>query len=232
MNELTPTSQLSTSIASLYEAPEETSTKGSTELGEDAFLRLLTTQLQHQDPTNPVQNEDFVAQLAQFSSLEQLTSLNGTLEGVYVAIAAMNNASMASLLGTSVIARGDTFSYSGEGDVSLSYSAPSDAATATLTVTDSSGQVVYTSEVGPLSSGDGSISWSGKGIDGQQAASGDYTFSITAQDAAGEPVEIEERVEGVIDEMDYSTGAPMPSINGSVVDIADIVKLTSDPSAQ
>lgn len=204
---------------------------GSTELGEDAFLRLLTTQLQYQDPTNPVRNEDFVAQLAQFSSLEQLSSLNGTLDGVYVALAAMNNSSMASLIGTSVIARGDAFGYDGDGAVDLMYNAPTDAATSTLTVYDEDGAVVWTGDAGALTAGDGTVTWPGVDANGDPVPEGTYTFAITATDAAGEPVEVEERISGVIDEMDYSTGTPTPAIDGIPVAIADILTLRDDPDA-
>jgi flagellar basal-body rod modification protein FlgD len=212
-------------LASLYQVPEQPAP--SQELGKDAFLRLLTTQLQYQDPSNPVKNEDFVAQLAQFSSLEQLTAANDTLEGVYVALAAMNNASMASLLGTDVIARGDQFSYAGDGPVELMYTSAGEAASATLTVYDDDGLVVWTGDAGALASGDGTVTWPGVDASGSPAPEGTYRFSIVATDAAGDPVEVEERISGTIDEMDYSTGAPMPSINGVVVNIADVLTLTS-----
>lgn len=215
------------SLASLYAPPATTSDAGSSELGKDAFLTLLTTQLQYQDPSSPVKNEDFVAQLAQFSSLEQLSSLNATLEGVYVALAAMNNASMASLLGTDVIARGDQFSYGGEGPAELAYNAPSDAASATLKVYDEDGTVVWTGDVGALSSGDGTVGWPGVDVNGQPVPAGTYRFEITATDASGTPIEVEERIVGTIDEMDYSTGSPMPAIDGVPVDIADILTLTA-----
>ncbi|MEQ1504717.1 MAG: flagellar hook assembly protein FlgD [Myxococcota bacterium] len=213
-------------LAALYQTPADTTTAGSTALGQDAFLRLLTTQLQYQDPTSPMKNEDFIAQLAQFSSLEQLTSVNATLDGVYVALAAMNNSSMASLLGTDVIARGDQFAYSGDGDVSLPYNSPADAASATLTITDEDGTVVWSGDAGALSSGDGTVTWDGQDIDGQKVEAGTYTFAITAYDAAGTPIDVEERIAGRIDEMDYSTGSPRPSIDGVPVEIADILTLT------
>ena len=199
-------------LASLYTPPATPSTMGTTDLGEDAFLRLLTTQLQYQDPSDPVKNEAFVAQLAQFSSLEQLEGLNGTLDGVYAALAAMNNASMASLLGTDVIAAGNAFTYGGEGPV---------------TVYDEDGGVVWSGDAGALPAGAGSVTWGGLDASGQSVPAGTYTFSIAGFDAAGNAVDVDERITGTITEMDYSTGTPLPSIDGNVVQISDILTLTS-----
>lgn len=214
-------------LSGLYATRTEPTNAGASELGKDAFLRLLTTQLKNQDPSDPVRNEDFVAQLAQFSSLEQLTSANETLQGVYVALAAMNDSSMASLLGTSVIARGNQFKYSGDGSVDLEYNNPTQTQTATLTVYDENGTVVRTQDLGGLASGDGTYSFDGKGLDGQPLPEGTYTFSITGTDANGDTVDIEERISGVITEMDYSTGSPMPSVNGISMSLADILTLTT-----
>ena len=104
-------------ITSYESVASQRPTYGNTDMGQEAFLTLLVTQLQHQDPLDPQDNEAFVAQLAQFSSLEQLTTANGSLESLYVAMASMNNASMTQLLGQDVRAYGDTFSYDGEGSV-------------------------------------------------------------------------------------------------------------------
>ncbi len=214
-------------LASLYTPPATPSTMGTTDLGEDAFLRLLTTQLQYQDPSDPVKNEAFVAQLAQFSSLEQLEGLNGTLDGVYAALAAMNNASMASLLGTDVIAAGNAFTYGGEGPVTLQASSPVALSSATLTVYDEDGGVVWSGDAGALPAGAGSVTWGGLDASGQSVPAGTYTFSIAGFDAAGNAVDVDERITGTITEMDYSTGTPLPSIDGNVVQISDILTLTS-----
>ena len=115
------------------------------------------TQLQHQDPLDPQKNEEFVAQLAQFSSLEQLTNANDSLDSLYVAMASMNNASMTQLLGKEVLAYGDTVHYDGSGEMDLNYESAGDATSATLTVTDESGKVVWTQELGSLESGEGSV---------------------------------------------------------------------------
>jgi flagellar basal-body rod modification protein FlgD len=214
-------------LASLYTPASTTSTAGSTSLGQDAFLRLLTTQLQYQDPTSPVKNEDFVAQLAQFSSLEQLTNANDQLEGVYQALAAMNNTSMASLVGTDVVARGDRFAYSGEGSATLDFESPTDLANATVTIYDEDGTVVFTGDLGALSDGEGSFEWDGKNTAGTTVPPGDYQFSITGYDDAGNTIDVEEHIVGTVTEMDYRTGAPLPSVDGVEVQISDILSLTT-----
>jgi flagellar basal-body rod modification protein FlgD len=214
-------------LASLYQTPTPPSTAGSTALGQDAFLRLLTTQLQFQDPTSPVKNEDFVAQLAQFSSLEQLTNMNSQLEGVYAALAAMNNASMASLVGTDVVANGDRFAYDGEGVATLAFETPVDLDSGTVTIYDSNGTVVWTGAVGATPAGDGTFTWDGRNSSGAPMPPGEYRFSVTGFDDAGNPVDVSERIVGTVTEMDYSSGTPQPSVDGVQVAIEDILSLTN-----
>jgi flagellar basal-body rod modification protein FlgD len=195
-------------------------------VGQDTFLKLLTTQMQNQDPLSPMDNEAFVAQLAQFSSLEQLMGVQKSLESIYLGIASMNNASMADLLGAEVVALGDSFAYDGSGPTELHYDADTAAADATLTVYDADGSVVYAGAVtGGVSDGEGTVTWNGKRTDGGTAAEGTYRFEITAKAADGTDVDVTERVIGTIDEMDYSSGTPMPSIEGVPLSLADVVRI-------
>ncbi len=160
------------SITSYESVANQQPTYGGSELGQEAFLTLLVTQLQHQDPLDPQKNEEFVAQLAQFSSLEQLTTANGSLESLYVAMASMNNASMTQLLGQQVRAYGDTFSFNGEEPVPLTIDCSSELEGATLTVTDESGKIIYSEELGPLEAGETEVFWDGSTIAGDTAEAG------------------------------------------------------------
>jgi flagellar basal-body rod modification protein FlgD len=196
-------------------------------LGQETFLRLLTEQLQNQDPLDPMKNEDFVAQLAQFSSLEQLVGLQSTMEAVYLGIASMNNATMANLLGTEVVALGDTFRYDGAGDQVLHFDAAASFDSATVTITNSDGKVVDTIEIGGHGDGEFTVAWDGQDLDGQPLPEGEYTFTISATTAEGTSVEVDTLVVGIVDEMDYSTGMPQPSIDGVSVSLDSIVRLTS-----
>ncbi len=212
-------------VSSYSSVTEATTTTGSSELGSDAFMNLLVTQLQYQDPLDPQSNEEFVAQLAQFSSLEQLTNVNDAIGSLYTALASMNNASMTQLLGTDVTAMSDEFHYDGSGEVTLWFDADAETASATVEITDSDGTVVYSGELGALDAGEGSWTWDGTGLDGEQLDEGDYSFSITAEDANGDEVEVTELLKGTVDGMSYETGTPVPSIDGITVDLGDIIEV-------
>ena len=208
-------------------ASETGAVYGEEEMGQDAFLKLLTTQMSHQDPLDPMSNEQFVAQLAQFSSLEQLIGMKSSLESVYLGVASMNNATMASLVGTHVVAVGNGINYGGEGNAELHYNAHGDVSSGQLTVYDENGSAVYSRQLGNLDKGEGSIEWDGRDNDGQPVPEGSYTFSITGTDADGAPVEVTELVSGPVDEMDYTSGNPKPTVQGINIAIGDILRLTT-----
>ncbi|MCP4804260.1 MAG: hypothetical protein GY913_23380 [Proteobacteria bacterium] len=206
-----------------------TQTFGGQDLDQSAFMNLLTTQMQNQDPLDPMANEEFIAQLATFSSLEQLMNLNSIAQTMTLGISSLNNAAMVDLVGMDIVAAGDEFHYSGEGDQELMYDAEG-AGSATLNVYDEDGKVVFTESFG-IEEGEGSYTWDGKGTDGGTLPEGDYTFSVTATDTNGDEVEVAELIHGVVDEMDFSTGTPQPSINGVAIDLADLIRLSTQDSA-
>ena len=109
---------------------------GSQDMGKETFLKLLTTQMQNQDPMSPMDNQQFIQQLTQFSSLEQLMSIQGSMDSVYMAMASMNNSSMANLLGREVVGVGDRQHYSGEGDMHFNCESGSAATDVTISVMD------------------------------------------------------------------------------------------------
>jgi flagellar basal-body rod modification protein FlgD len=212
-----------------YEEQQQVSGQNQ-ELGKDAFLGLLTTQLQYQDPLDPMSNEDFIAQLAQFSSLEQLMGIQEAMGAVYAGIASMNNSSMANLLGTEVVAYGDAFAYPGtpEGGETppfeLHFESEAAYDAATVTIFNEAGSVVATANLPAGEAGEGSWTWDGLDSSGQPVPEGTYTFDVSAT-SDGESVDMETLVVGKISEMDYSQGVPMPSINGVPVGLDQILRL-------
>lgn len=210
---------------SLSALQQQTGAQPANDMGQETFLQLLVTQLQNQDPLNPQANEEFVAQLAQFSSLEQLVSVNDSIDGLYMATASMNNAAMTQLLGREVIAVSDAVYHDGSDEITIGYEAPADASSAEITVKDESGKVVYSGPMGALSEGEGSFSFPARDQNGNPLEEGIYTFSINATDENGEAVEVTGLLQGEIDGMSYASGTPVPSIQGIELDLGDIIRV-------
>ena len=99
-----------TSVSDVYSQASTTTSTNATVMGKDDFLSLLVAQLQNQDPLNPSDSTEFTAQLAQFSSLEQLQNINDTLAGFEVYQSTLNNIQSSGFIGKTVTASGDTLS--------------------------------------------------------------------------------------------------------------------------
>lgn len=158
-------------------------------LGPDVFLRLLVTQLQSQDPTSPVQNEDFVAQLAQFTTLEQATSTNKLLEKLIGQDTQRTQLDLVNLIGRTVVAQGDTVSIAGEEQPTLGYALSGEARSVTIKVLDSNKQVVRTLESTDVQkAGANQVQWDGLNDSGDRVPDGVYRFIVKAEDANKQPV--------------------------------------------
>ena len=212
---------------SSYEAHTAASSApdASSEMGQESFLKLLVAQMQHQDPLNPQGNEEFIAQLAQFTSLEQLMGVNSSLGDLYAATTSMNNASMTQLLGRNVTAYSDVVPYDGEGSQELHWKAPGEVGKMSITVTNEEGKMVARKEFDGVVAGDGSWVWDGKDIHGVQVPEGKYNISINAFDTNGNPMDVGSVIKGTINEMSYETGAPIPFIDGVEVSIGAILRV-------
>ena len=157
------------------------SATGGKALGKDAFLQLLVTQLKNQNPLDPQDNSAFVAQLAQFSSLEGITTLNSTVSS----LAGNYNSSQAlqasSLVGRNVIVQTNTVQLDDPSKgMTGSVTVPSSIAGGTVSITDSSGAVVRTIDLGSRAAGSASFTWDGKDKDGNLVKTGTYTVKANA----------------------------------------------------
>ena len=174
------------------------------------FLTLLTTQLQNQNPLDPLDTNQFTQQLVQFAGVEQQLKSNDQLKSL-IAIEKSAQATQAlAYVGNTVAVDGSTQQFNGSATWNLK--AAKDA-TATVTITSSTGQTVYTGDY-TLSQGNASFVWDGKGNDGTQWPAGTYKLTATGKDSSGQDVGIATEIQGVVDSVDLTASPALLSIGG------------------
>jgi flagellar basal-body rod modification protein FlgD len=193
-----------------------------------AFLQLLTTQLQNQNPLEPLDTNQFTQQLVQFAQVEQQLRSNDQLETL-VALQKSTQASAAlDFVGKTVVISGATTHLGADGTTVWTFSSPKPAS-ATVTIKDSTGQTAFTSNYA-INSGRQDFVWDGRGTNGQRWPAGNYTMSITAKDANGQSVAITTDVQGIVDSADLSQTPPVLSI-GQLTFTLDQIKRVVRPVA-
>jgi flagellar basal-body rod modification protein FlgD len=200
-------------------------------LGKDDFLMLLVTQLRNQDPLQPMENTEFVAQLAQFSSLEQLTNIGDQLALVEIGQMSVSNMQAASLVGREITARGDTFSYDGTGGTDLEFELSGNAERVEIVITDEHGAEVRTLELGPQSSGMVSEHWDGRTDSGTFAGAGRYQMQIRAFDGEDTPVETSTLFTGTVTGIFFDRGYAELEVDGARIRLGDVVSIGTPAGA-
>jgi flagellar basal-body rod modification protein FlgD len=196
-------------------------------MGKDQFLELLVAQLSHQDPLNPLEDKEFIAQLAQFSSLEQMMAVNENLTLLQMSQSAMANAQFTQLIGTEVIASSDTLYIEGGVAPSLRFGLEASAESASVSLIDENGMVARTFELGALSAGDHTIPWDGLDAEGRLLADGAYQVEIQATDAQGATVTATSKIAGVVSGITFANGYPELIIGEALVRPADVSRITN-----
>lgn len=162
------------------QASSSSSTGTSGTLEQSDFLTLMTTQLQNQDPTAPMDNTAFLGQMAQFSEVTSLDSMTSSLNNMQAALVTNQMVSSGSLIGRSVLSNTNTGTLSTGSSVSGSVTLASAADSVNISITDSSGNVVNTMSMGSEPAGNYPFTWNGLESDGvTQAPAGSYTFNAS-----------------------------------------------------
>ena len=163
-----------------YEDVKDTTRKTSEEMGKQDFLTLFTAQLKNQNPLDPVKNEAFVAQLAQFSQLEALTNMQGSLDKFVTAMSAERMLGGASLIGRKVAVTDGMSRLEKGGSIDATIDLPQGASGIALTVYDSLGRPVQELIAGAQNPGTTELSWDGLDAMGNNAPAGMYRLKATA----------------------------------------------------
>jgi flagellar basal-body rod modification protein FlgD len=177
------------------------------------FLKLLTTQMQNQDPLSPMDTSQYTQQLVQYSQVEQSVQQNTTLNSILSNLSNQGLTQASGMIGRSVTLNSDVAGLAAGTPAAWSYSAARPVSTLTSSITDASGKVVMTSTMTP--NAQGTMAWNGTLADGSTAPAGSYTLALTASDAAGNSVPVTIHAQGTVQEVSSANGALTLKVNGA-----------------
>lgn len=206
---------------------------GNANMDKDAFFKLMLTQLKHQDPMNPLKNHEMAAQLAQFSSLEQMTNMNTTLGKIESKSSAPQDFQALNLIGKTVA--GDSSrvvrtQFDKEHD--FNFELPQDAGEVNVKVFSSQGDEVRNYKLTNLRSGTNKVSWNGKDEGGNMQAAGEYFFQVEAKNSAGNKIPVQTQFKGQITGISFSAEGPVLQVGNQTVKMKDVSQITDSSAKQ
>ncbi len=224
---ITPTSAAAAATSST--STSGTSSNATTGLASNfqTFLTLLTTQLQNQNPLDPLDTNQFTAQLVQFAQVEQQLKANDQLTSLVSLQKTAQSTQALNFVGQTVAVDGSTVAFNGSATWNLN--AAKDA-NATVTISNSAGQEVYNGGYS-LKAGNASFVWDGKGNDGVQWPPGNYKMVVAAKDSSGAPVTVSTEIQGVVDSADLTASPVLLSMGGNNYTIDQIKRVIRTTTA-
>jgi flagellar basal-body rod modification protein FlgD len=192
----------------------------------DTFLTLLTTQLQNQNPLDPLDTNQFTQQLVEFASVEQQVNMNTNIQTLISMQQTSEATSALQLVGSTITVGGSTATLSNATNSPATWNLTTAApATANVTITSAAGTTAYSGTLS-LNAGSQSFTWNGQGSNGQTWPDGTYTLSVTATDANGQTAKVSTQVQGVVSGVNLSSNPPTLTVGGQNVQINQITSIT------
>lgn len=216
-----------TSVGGMWSAAANNgSTGGLQQLGKDDFLQLLVTKLQNQDPLSPMEDEDYIAQLAQFSSLEQMTNIaDGIAESNqwdYLQMQSINNVMAAGLIGKEVEASYNEIYFDGSKDPKITLTTERYASEINIEIRDSEGNLITTLTKNDVAPGKQTFVWDGTNAQGNQVEEGTYSVSVKAKDGSGAAFTPDLGMRGIVQAVTYRDGTAYFMVDGMEIPFGDV----------
>ena len=201
-----------TAVDSSYNTAQRASPEKT--LGKDDFLKLFVTQLRAQNPLNPINNTEFTAQLAQFSSLEQLNNMNMQLHDLLLYQNSLQNTLSSTLIGRKVKISGNEVYL--KDNAEISYALQEDVSKVKISVYSSSGELVKEVNLGQQTSGEKNYVWDGTDNSGNHLPEGHYQIKVEALDDAGAPVNVSTMVYGTVTGITFDNNITYLIVNNTL----------------
>jgi flagellar basal-body rod modification protein FlgD len=189
-------------------------------LGKDDFMKLLLAQLKNQDPLKPLDGTDFAAQLAQFSSLEQLSNINSSLQNQSLNQMTANYAQSVNMIGKEVTTNSGNSLFVNGPTTSISYKLAKDAQTVTISVLDKEGKLVDSWDETAQKTGINKVTW-----DSSLVEKGEYTFQVIAKDSQGQTVSVDTMTSGLATAVHFRDNQILVTVNGKEVPLSSIIEV-------
>jgi flagellar basal-body rod modification protein FlgD len=197
--------------------------KSHNKMGKDEFLKLLTVQLENQDPMNPMEQGKMAAELAQFSQLEQLANLNTKFDKMNGNQAMEDKFYGASFLGKEVVTTGSSLEFKGEGTTSdILYTLPKPADKVLIRIFDSNNSMVGEIWKENIGRGNQTESWDGMQLDGAISGSGQFKTQVYAWDQFADPIEVKTKTTGRVESVFFENGETVLKVDGKKVFLRDV----------
>ncbi len=197
--------------------------KTHNKMGKDEFLKLLTYQLQNQDPMKPMEQGKMAAELAQFSQLEQLSNLNTKFDDLNSNAKVEDKFYGASFLGKEVVTSGRSLDFKGEGtDADVLFTLPRPASRALIRIFDSKNNMVGEIWKENLGRGNNNVQWDGKQLDGAISGAGEFKVNVLAWDDNADPMEVQTKVKGQVESVFFENGEAVLLVDGKKVFLRDV----------
>ena len=190
----------------------------------DMFLKLLTAQMQNQDPLDPMDTAQYTQQLVQYSQVEQSIEQTSTLKTMLSTMGTQNLTQASSLIGRSVETDSATAGIASGSPAQWVWDAPRDVTSMTATFKDAAGKVVDTRDITP-NAASGNFSWDGKTTGGKDMPAGNYTVSIAAKDTAGNSVTVTPHAVGKVSDVQLEGNNVLVTINGMQIATSQLVRI-------
>jgi flagellar basal-body rod modification protein FlgD len=204
-------------ILSQYGSQNSTKTSKTQSMGREDFLKMLVAQLKNQDPLNPMSGTDFATQLAQFSSLEQLTNLNTGIENMALYQSSQANLQAVNLIGKEVTAgQGNSFTASGS-PVNVYYDLSADATEVQVNIYDEEGALADTVRTYDQTEGVNSLTW-----DNGLEQSGKFTFKVFAFDTTGATLDVDTLVSGKVTSVSFKDKSIYVNVDGQELPFSEV----------
>lgn len=201
-------------------APDVQSTQS--DMGPDAFMRLLVTQIRNQDPMEPMDTSQMMQQMTQLTEVERLVAIDGRLQSMQLGLAGIANSGAADMVGRTVSASTGNVVLGEIGSANGAFDLQGRSASTRVEIRDGQGAVVRTLDLGPQGPGVRPFTWDGEDDLGTRAPPGRYSISVTALDSEGASVEARTEIRGVVRAVRYDGGFPILDVNGVDVIMGDV----------